>query len=132
MTIRRVVPDISSKQMEESRKFYTGFLGFNVGMDMGWIVTFVSPDNPTAQITVMAPQSRSVSDSIELRLVVFFAGPHVAPRPCRVAHKWKWGLLLPGAPEPRLTLLRRQGFKIGRSNRVTRPSQPEHSCRWQL
>ena len=22
----------------------------------------------------------------------------------------KWGLLLPGAPEPRLTLLRRQGF----------------------
>ena len=26
-------------------------------------------------------------------------------------HKWKWGLLLPGAPEPRLTLLRRQGFR---------------------
>src|SRR5215470_3202943 len=25
--------------------------------------------------------------------------------------KSKWGLLLPGAPEPRLTLLRRQGFK---------------------
>src|SRR6266849_6368479 len=23
----------------------------------------------------------------------------------------KWGLLLPGAPEPRLTLLRRQGFR---------------------
>jgi hypothetical protein len=24
---------------------------------------------------------------------------------------WKWGLLLPGAPEPRLTLLRRQDFR---------------------
>ena len=32
--------------------------------------------------------------------------------------KTKWGLLLPGAPEPRLTLLRRQGFKIGISNRL--------------
>src|SRR5262252_4694640 len=30
----------------------------------------------------------------------------------------KWGLLLPGAPEPRLTLLRRQDFKIGLSNRL--------------
>ena len=68
MTIRRVVPDISSKQMEESRKFYTGFLGFNVGMDMGWIVTFVSPDNPTAQITVVAPQSMPHSASISIEV----------------------------------------------------------------
>jgi len=30
----------------------------------------------------------------------------------------KWGLLLPGAPEPRLMLLRHQGFKIGISNRL--------------
>src|SRR4029077_16648964 len=48
------------------------------------------------------------------------------------SHKWKRGLLLPGAPQPRLPLLRRQDFKIGLSNRITRPEQPEHSCRWQL
>src|SRR5262249_25128125 len=30
---------------------------------------------------------------------------------CAQAHKWKWGLLLPGAPEPRLPLLRRQDFR---------------------
>src|SRR5215470_14125231 len=30
----------------------------------------------------------------------------------------KWRLLLPGASGPRLTLLRRQGFKIGLSNRL--------------
>jgi len=68
MTIRRVVPDISSKHMDESRKFYTGFLGFDVGMDMGWIVTFVSPDNPTAQLTVMAPQSMPNSPSISIEV----------------------------------------------------------------
>jgi len=30
--------------------------------------------------------------------------------PVRKLAKAKWGLLLPGAPGPRLTLLRRQGF----------------------
>ncbi len=53
MNIRRAVPDIASERFEESRKFYTEFLGFNVGMDMGWIVTFVSPSNPTAQINLL-------------------------------------------------------------------------------
>jgi predicted enzyme related to lactoylglutathione lyase len=53
MTIKRVVPDIMSEKMDESRKFYTEFLGFDVAMDMGWVLTFASPTNPTAQITVM-------------------------------------------------------------------------------
>jgi catechol 2,3-dioxygenase-like lactoylglutathione lyase family enzyme len=50
--IRRVVPDIKSKQMDESRSFYVDFLGLKVAMDMGFIMTFVSPSNPTAQISV--------------------------------------------------------------------------------
>jgi predicted enzyme related to lactoylglutathione lyase len=53
MVIKRVVPDIMSEKMDESRKFYTEFLGFDVAMDMGWVLTFASPTNPTAQITVM-------------------------------------------------------------------------------
>ena len=39
--------------MDESRKFYTQFLGFELAMDMGWIVTLASPNNPTAQITLL-------------------------------------------------------------------------------
>jgi catechol 2,3-dioxygenase-like lactoylglutathione lyase family enzyme len=53
MSIRRVVPDITSDRMDESRTFYTAFLGFNVAMDMGWVVTLASPSNPTAQITLL-------------------------------------------------------------------------------
>jgi catechol 2,3-dioxygenase-like lactoylglutathione lyase family enzyme len=53
MSIRRVVPDITSERIDESRKFYTEFLGFEVAMDMGWIVTLASPSNPTAQITLL-------------------------------------------------------------------------------
>jgi catechol 2,3-dioxygenase-like lactoylglutathione lyase family enzyme len=52
MNIRRVVPDITSDRVDESRDFYTG-LGFQIAMDMGWVITLVSPSNPTAQITVM-------------------------------------------------------------------------------
>jgi catechol 2,3-dioxygenase-like lactoylglutathione lyase family enzyme len=53
MKIGRVVPDIKSRQMDESRAFYVDFLGFNVAMDMGFITTFVSPSNPTSQINVL-------------------------------------------------------------------------------
>jgi catechol 2,3-dioxygenase-like lactoylglutathione lyase family enzyme len=53
MNIRRVVPDITSDHIDESRDFYVGMLGFQVAMDMGWVITLASPSNPTAQITLM-------------------------------------------------------------------------------
>ena len=59
MNIRRVVPDIRSKQMDESRAFYVDFLGLTVAMDMGFIMTFVSPSNATAQISVMRDDGAS-------------------------------------------------------------------------
>lgn len=52
MIIRRVVPDIQTKSLDRSREFYVGFLGFAVAMDLGFVMTFVSPNNPTAQVTV--------------------------------------------------------------------------------
>jgi catechol 2,3-dioxygenase-like lactoylglutathione lyase family enzyme len=59
MTIRRIVPDIKSKCLDESRLFYVDFLGLKVAMDLGWIVTLVSPSNPTAQISVMRDDNPS-------------------------------------------------------------------------
>ena len=59
MSIRRVVPDIKSQHLDESRAFYVDFLGLKVGMDMGFIVSFVSPSNPTAQISVMRDDGAS-------------------------------------------------------------------------
>ena len=35
-------------------------------------------------------------------------------------------------PNPACRSLTRQDFKFGLSSRITRPEQPEHSCRWQL
>lgn len=60
MPIRRVVPDVKSNRMGESRAFYVDFLGLRIGMDMGSVMTFVSPDNPTAQITLMHDDGTSM------------------------------------------------------------------------
>jgi predicted enzyme related to lactoylglutathione lyase len=53
MSVRRVVPNIQSERMDESRKFYTEVLGLKMAMDMGWIMTLVSPSNPTAQLSLL-------------------------------------------------------------------------------
>jgi catechol 2,3-dioxygenase-like lactoylglutathione lyase family enzyme len=59
MSIRRVVPDIKSKNLAESRAFYVDFLGLELAMDLGFVMTFVSPSNPTAQISVMRDEGGS-------------------------------------------------------------------------
>ena len=46
--------------------------------------------------------------------------------------KDKWRLLLPGASEPRLTELNPLGLQTWSFKPLTRPEQPEHSCRLQL
>jgi len=68
MTIRRVVPDIHVRSMDESRDFY-GALGFVEVMDQGWVTTMASPSNPTAQVTIMgedATASENPDMSIEV------------------------------------------------------------------
>jgi catechol 2,3-dioxygenase-like lactoylglutathione lyase family enzyme len=52
MTIRRVVPNLLCRQIQETRAFYEDLLGLQVAMDMGWIVTLASPENETAQISL--------------------------------------------------------------------------------
>lgn len=42
MSVRRVVPDIRSEAMEESRDFY-GLLGLEEVMNPGWVMTLASP-----------------------------------------------------------------------------------------
>lgn len=62
MSIRRVVPDIATERLEQSRSFYSGFLGFDIAMETDAIVMFVSPDNPTAQISLIAPGANGAID----------------------------------------------------------------------
>ncbi|MFI6576592.1 VOC family protein [Nocardiopsis sp. NPDC050513] len=53
MSVRRVVPDIQSKALEESRDFY-GLLGLEEVMNLGWVINLASPSNPSAQVILMS------------------------------------------------------------------------------
>jgi len=59
MSVKRIVPDIRSKHLDASRQFYVDVLGLEVAMDMGFIVTLVSPSNPTAQVSLMRDDDSS-------------------------------------------------------------------------
>jgi len=53
MSIRRVVPNVRAQRGVDSRGFYVDVLGLELVMDMGFIKTFASPSNPTAQVSVV-------------------------------------------------------------------------------
>jgi len=53
LKVRRVVPNLRGRRMPESRTFYQDVIGLKLSMDMGWIVSFSSPDNETAQLSVI-------------------------------------------------------------------------------
>lgn len=53
MRTKRIVPDIESSDLEASKQFYGGFLGLDMVMDQGWVMTFASPSNPTSQVTIL-------------------------------------------------------------------------------
>ena len=85
MSIKRAVPDIISERIDESRKFYTEFLGFDVAMDMGWVLTFASPSNPTAQITLVRDPKRQRRIRICRSRLKMLTRP--MPRPLRLAFR---------------------------------------------
>ena len=47
------MPNIKSDRPAETRDFFVDLLGFNVAMDMGWVVTVASPENRSAQVTII-------------------------------------------------------------------------------
>ena len=51
-TVRRVVPDLHCADLPATRAFYEHVLGLEVAMDLGWVVTLRSPEQPVAQVTL--------------------------------------------------------------------------------
>ena len=69
MSVRRIVPDVKSKDLGASRQFYVDVLGLEVAMDMGSVVTLVSPINPTAQVSLMrADDSSAILPQISIEV----------------------------------------------------------------
>jgi catechol 2,3-dioxygenase-like lactoylglutathione lyase family enzyme len=52
MRITRAVPDIRSDDVEASRSFYAGLLGFDVSMASGRFLLLTSPSDPNIQVSI--------------------------------------------------------------------------------
>jgi catechol 2,3-dioxygenase-like lactoylglutathione lyase family enzyme len=53
MGIRRAVPNIRSDRPEDTRDFFVDLLGFEVVMDIDWVVTVASPTNASVQVNII-------------------------------------------------------------------------------
>jgi catechol 2,3-dioxygenase-like lactoylglutathione lyase family enzyme len=53
VSISRAVPNIRAERPAETRDFFVDLLGFEVAMDLGWVMTLAAPGNPAAQVTII-------------------------------------------------------------------------------
>jgi catechol 2,3-dioxygenase-like lactoylglutathione lyase family enzyme len=63
---RRAVPNILSERPAETRDFFVDLLGFEVAMDMGWVVTLASPTDPSVQVTIGTDDPAAPGISVEV------------------------------------------------------------------
>lgn len=68
--MQRIVPNIYSNDIEKSKQFYTEFLGMDLAMDMDWILTFVSKENTTAQISIFQNNTNKPLDNSAIFLSI--------------------------------------------------------------
>ncbi|MBN9242623.1 MAG: VOC family protein [Mesorhizobium sp.] len=53
MTVRRIVANVATGNIEAAKRFYGDVLGLDVLMDMGWIATYGSDGRMTVQLSFM-------------------------------------------------------------------------------
>ena len=68
MAVRRVVPDINTRHPDATRSFYVDLVGLEVAMDLGWVVTYASPTNPTAQVTVTQSEAPGIQPGMSIEV----------------------------------------------------------------
>src|SRR5688572_1474832 len=54
MAPSRAVPNIEADDPAGTRDVFVSLLGFEVVMDLGWIVTVASPDDPAVQVSIVS------------------------------------------------------------------------------
>ncbi|GGM16681.1 VOC family protein [Nakamurella endophytica] len=53
MTVRRIVPDLTTASLADATAFYQDVLGLTVVMDEAWVATLADPQRPQAQLTLV-------------------------------------------------------------------------------
>jgi catechol 2,3-dioxygenase-like lactoylglutathione lyase family enzyme len=94
MAINRAVPNIKSDRPAATRDFFVD-LGFEVVMDLGWVMTLASPTNAAAQVTIIVNDDMAAPGiSVEVADVDAVHAT-VVERGCEIAYPLRdedWGV----------------------------------------
>lgn len=52
-SVRRIVPNLTTTNADAAKQFYTSVLGLELVMDLDWVATVASAENPSAQISLI-------------------------------------------------------------------------------
>lgn len=52
MAVKRIVSNITATDTKDANAFYGDFLGLDIAMDLGWIVTWCSTESVPVQISI--------------------------------------------------------------------------------
>lgn len=66
--IRRIVPNIQTTNSEHSEAFYTHVLGLVKAMDLGWIQTYIAPDDATTQLSVLTNDPSGLHPNVSIEV----------------------------------------------------------------
>jgi predicted enzyme related to lactoylglutathione lyase len=66
--ILRTVPNLKSSDLEQSRRFYHDTLGFEIVMDLEWIVTFASSAQPSSQVSVITQDPSGLHPALSIEV----------------------------------------------------------------
>ncbi len=97
ISIRRIVPNIYSNDLEKSKQFYGEFLEMELVMDMGWILTYASKDNSTAQINILKYDKNDKLDNGAICLSVEVSD---VDELCEKAKRYHFEIVYPITNEP--------------------------------
>jgi predicted enzyme related to lactoylglutathione lyase len=67
-SIRRIVSNIQTRNTEQSEQFCTKILGLVKAMDLGWIQTYVAPEDPTTQISVLTNDPSGIHPNLSVEV----------------------------------------------------------------
>jgi predicted enzyme related to lactoylglutathione lyase len=64
MILHRIVPNLNVDDAATGHDFYEEFLGLRKQFDLGWIASFRSPTNPSAQVSLVARDASAPEQSL--------------------------------------------------------------------
>lgn len=60
--VRRVVPDLVTRDPAAATEFYRSLLGLDVAMELGWVTTLVSGEQQVAQLNLVTRDASAAVD----------------------------------------------------------------------